>query len=102
MLPVDIPGFPYAGGTRTDFAALPIGINNVMLSQAIADAFKERLPEFSLNTPMKWRGDTVNTVTQGGIVGSFRDYRYGNDAHWILCAWASNLCVRNSAVSRHR
>lgn len=84
------------------FAALPIGINNVMLSQAIADAFKERLPEFSLNTPMKWRGDTVNTVTQGGIVGSFRDYRYGNDAHWILCAWASNLCVRNSVVSRHR
>lgn len=55
------------------FAALPIGINNVMLSQAIADAFKKRLPEFSLNTPLTWRGDTVNTVTQGGIVGSFRD-----------------------------
>lgn len=59
------------------FAALPIGINNVMLSQAIADAFKERLPEFSLNTPMKWRGDTVNTVTflLGnvflGLIGTF-------------------------------
>ena len=66
------------------FAALPIGINNVMLSQAIADAFKKRLPEFSLNTPLTWRGDTVNTVTQGGIVGSFRDYRYGDDAHWIF------------------
>ena len=44
------------------FAALPIGINNVMLSQAIADAFKKRLPEFSLNTPLTWRGDTVNKV----------------------------------------
>lgn len=84
------------------FATLPVGSNNVMLSQAIADAFKKRLPEFSLNTPMKWRGDTVNTVTQGGIVGSFRDYRYGNDAHWILCAWASGLYVRNSEISRHR
>lgn len=73
------------------FAALPIGINNVMLSQAIADAFKERLPEFSLNTPMKWRGDTVNTVTQGGIVGSFRDYRYGNDAHWIFMRLGEQL-----------
>ena len=34
------------------FATLPVGINNVMLSQAIADAFKKRLPEFSLNTPL--------------------------------------------------
>ena len=28
---------------------------------------------------MKWRGDTVNTVTQGGIVGSFRDYLMHSD-----------------------
>ena len=55
-----------------------------MLSQAIADAFKKRLPEFSLNTPLTWRGDTVNTVTQGGVVGSFRDYRYGDDAYWFF------------------
>ena len=73
------------------FAALPIGINNVMLSQAIADAFKKRLPEFSLNTPLTWRGDTVNTVTQGGIVGSFRDYRYGDDAHWIFMRLGEQL-----------
>lgn len=66
------------------FASLPIGINNVMLSQAVADYFKKRVPEFSLNTPLTWRGDTVNTVIQGGIVGSFRDYRYGNDAYWIF------------------
>ena len=73
------------------FAALPIGINNVMLSQAIADAFKKRLPEFSLNTPLTWRGDTVNTVTQGGIVGSFCDYRYGDDAHWIFMRLGEQL-----------
>ena len=40
---------------------------------------------------MKWRGDTVNTVTQGGIVGSFRDYRYGNDAHWIFMRLGEQL-----------
>lgn len=66
------------------FAGLPASYKNVMLSQAVVDAFKKRLPEFSLSTPLTWHGDTVNTVTQGGIVGSFRDYRYGNDAYWIF------------------
>lgn len=73
------------------FAASPIGIKNVMLSQAIVDAFKKRLPEFSLSTPLTWRGDTVNTVTQSGIVGSFRDYRYGNDAYWIFMRLGEQL-----------
>lgn len=66
------------------FSSLPIGDNHVMMSQTAVDYFKERYPEFSLNTPLAWRGDTVNTVTQGGAIGSFRTYRYGDNARWYF------------------
>lgn len=66
------------------FADLPAGQQHVMLSQGMVDGFKKRMPEFSLDTPLTWRGDTANVVTQGGIVGSFRDYRYGSNARWIF------------------
>lgn len=66
------------------FSKLPVGNQNVMLSRAAADYFKEKVPDFSLDTPLRWYGDSATIVTQRGIIGSFRDYRYGSDSRWIF------------------
>ena len=71
------------------FAAMPVGNdvtsgNYVMLSEGTADYYKERVPGFSLDTPLSWYGDTANVVTQCGMIGSFRSYRYGADAKWAF------------------
>ena len=71
------------------FAAMPVGNdvtsgNYVMLSEGTADYYKERVPGFSLDTPLNWYGDTANVVTQCGMIGSFRSYRYGADAKWAF------------------
>ena len=49
-----------------------------------ADYYKERVPGFSLDTPLNWYGDSTNVVTQCGMIGSFRSYRYGADAKWVF------------------
>ena len=71
------------------FAAMPVGNdvtsgNYVMLSEGTADYYKERVPGFSLDTPLNWYGDSANVVTQCGMIGSFRSYRYGADAKWAF------------------
>ena len=73
------------------FSALPVGERNVMLTQHLAELFKKRVSDFSLDTPLKWDGDTVNTVAQGGFVGSIRTYRYGADADWIFMRIDKNI-----------
>ena len=57
---------------------------NVMLSEGAADYYKERVPGFSLDTPLSWYGDSANVVIQCGMIGSFRSYRYGADAEWAF------------------
>lgn len=71
------------------FAAMPVGNdvtsgNYVMLSEGAADYYKERVPGFSLDTPLSWYGDSANVVIQCGMIGSFRSYRYGADAEWAF------------------
>ena len=69
---------------KRPFAAMPVrgdvtSGNYVMLSEGAADYYKERVPGFSLDTPLSWYGDSANVVTQCGMIGSFRSYRYGAD-----------------------
>lgn len=66
------------------FARMPAGENYVMLTEKAADRFKEKMPEFSLDTPMNWYGDSTEVVTQGGMIGNIRQYRYGADAQWFF------------------
>lgn len=66
------------------FAEMPTGTEDVMLSEDAVAAFKKKIPEFSLDTPMNWYDDSVNVVRQGGVIGSFRTYRYGGDARWYF------------------
>lgn len=65
---------------RHPFREMPAGENHVMLSQAVVDRFKKKMPTFSLDTPLSQPGDTVPTVMQYGTIGAFRTYRYGDDA----------------------
>lgn len=74
---------------KRPFAAMPVrgdvtSGNYVMLSEGAADYYKERVPGFSLDTPLSWYGDSANVVTQCGMIGSFRSYRYGADAEWAF------------------
>ena len=74
---------------KRSFAAMPVGNdvtsgNYVMLSEGAADYYKERVPGFSLDTPLSWYGDSANVVIQCGMIGSFRSYRYGADAEWAF------------------
>ena len=74
---------------KRSFAAMPVGSdvtsgNYVMLSEGAADYYKERVPGFSLDTPLSWYGDSANVVIQCGMIGSFRSYRYGADAKWVF------------------
>lgn len=66
------------------FAKMPADWNHVMLTEKAFNRFKEKLPEFSLDTPMSWYGDSTQVVTQGGMIGNIRQYRYGADAQWFF------------------
>lgn len=77
--------------SKRPFAKMPVGgaddyksSDYIMLSEDAILEFKKRVPEFSLDTPLSWYGDSVNTVTQSGMIGHFRTYRYGGNAEWGL------------------
>lgn len=65
---------------RHPFADMPADENHVMLTEKAVNHFKEKLPEFSLDMPMNWVGDSMQVVTQSGMIGNIRQYRYGADA----------------------
>lgn len=74
---------------KRPFVAMPVGSdvssgNYVMLSESAVLFFRKRVPDFSLDTPLSWYGDSANVVTQCGMIGGFRSYRYGADAKWIF------------------
>ena len=70
--------------SKRPFARMPADENHVMLTEKAFNRFKEKLPEFSLDTPMSWYGDSTRVVTQGGMIGNIRQYRYGADAQWFF------------------
>ena len=81
---------------KRPFAAMPVGSditagNYVMLSEDAVLYFKERVPGFSLDTPLNWYGDSANVVTQSGMIGGFRSYRYGADAKWVFRRMDENV-----------
>lgn len=69
---------------KRPFAAMPADNNHVMLTEKAFNYFKEKLPEFSLDTPLNWYGDSTHVVTQSGMIGNIRRYRYGEDAKWFF------------------
>ena len=69
------------------FATMPADGNHVMLTEKAVCDFKKKLPGFSPDTPLHWYGDSATTVTQYGMVGNIRTYRYGDDA----CAFYRRL-----------
>ncbi len=66
------------------FIALPVDNNHIMLTEAAILRFKEKMPGFSLDTPLKWYGDSSSHVTQFGKIENIREYRYGADARWFF------------------
>lgn len=69
---------------RRPFTEMPADENHVMLTEKAVNHFKEELPEFSLDIPMNWNGDSTRIVTQNGMIGNIREYRYGADAAWFF------------------
>lgn len=66
------------------FAAMPADNNHVMLTEKAFNYFKEKIPGFSLDTPLNWYGDSTHAVIQSGMIGNIRSYRYGEDAEWFF------------------
>lgn len=60
------------------FASMPVG-THVMLTEQAVRKFKKEMPEFSLDTPLRYYGDSTRVITQHGMVGNIRMYRYGAD-----------------------
>lgn len=83
--------FRMSDDPQRPFAKTPAGWNNVMLSQASFDRFREKMPAFSLDTPLSKYGDSTSVVTQGGKIEAFRTYRYGSDAAWFFYRMDENL-----------
>lgn len=69
---------------KRPFAAMPADNNHVMLTEKAFRYFKEKLPDFSLDTPLSWYGDSMPSITQSGMIGNIRSYRYGEDAEWFF------------------
>lgn len=68
------------------FASMPVG-THVMLTEQAVRKFKKEMPEFSLDTPLRHYGDSTRAITQHGMVGNIRIYRYGADQgafYWRL------------------
>ena len=52
---------------------------HVMLTEAVVERFRRKIPSFSLDTPLG-NGDSLTVIRQEGMIGNFRTYRYGDDA----------------------
>lgn len=66
------------------FAGTPADKYHGMLTQKAYESIKKDVPGFSLDTPLRWYGDSTRVVTQSGVIGNIRTYRYGNDAEWFF------------------
>ncbi|MCI1647417.1 MAG: ABC transporter permease [Bacteroides sp.] len=66
------------------FDKMPANDNSVILSEGAFDLFREEMPKFSRDTPLRWVGDSLYSVRQYGIIGRFRGWRYGADAAWCF------------------
>lgn len=73
------------------FAKMPA--EQIALSQTAIDRFRERIPDFSLDTPV-YNGDTTNLMPQAGRIGTFREYRYGSKASWFFTRLDENIIKR--------
>lgn len=82
---------------RRPFAEMPADGKHVMLTEKVFNRFKEKLPEFSLDTPMRWSGDSVNVITQFGRIENIRTYRYGDDARWYFSRLDENRIKKEVA-----
>lgn len=76
--------FRFHEDSERPFAVMPTGDNHVMLSEEAVNKFRERIPTFSLDTPLRYFDDTTNVVRQEGVIGAFRTYRYGDNARWFF------------------
>lgn len=88
--------FQFSEDSQRPFAEMPTG-DNVMLSETAVRCFKLRVPNFSLDTPLSYYGDSTSVVKQGGEIGAFRSYRYGSDALWYFYRLDDNLVKKNYA-----
>lgn len=66
------------------FAAMPADPNHIMLTEAAIRRFQKKMPTFSLDTPLKWYGDSLSNVVQCGMIKPMRTHRYGADANWFF------------------
>lgn len=79
------------------FAGTPADRYHGMLTEKAFEYFKEKVPGFSLDTPLSWYGDSTHVVTQSGVIGNIRSYRYGDDAEWFFQRLDENLIKQNYA-----
>lgn len=89
--------FRFSEDKQRPFAEMPAGADHVMLSEEAVRKFRERMPKFSLDTPMNYYGDSTSVVKQEGVIGAFRSYRYGSDAKWFFFRQDENLIKKNYA-----
>lgn len=89
--------FRFSEDKQRPFAEMPTGGDHVMLSEEAVRKFRERMPMFSLDTPMNYYGDSTSVVKQEGVIGAFRSYRYGSDAKWFFFRQDENLIKKNYA-----
>lgn len=83
------------------FAEMPAGDRYLMLSEASVRYFQEKMPEFSLDTPLfDGAGDSSNPITQKGVIGNYRTYRYGNDARSMFHRLDENVVKENFSNQR--
>lgn len=72
--------FRMSEDTKRLFTDMPTDGNHVILTEKAFKYFKEKLPDFSLDTPLTWYGDSANIITQSGMIGNVRSYRYGENS----------------------
>lgn len=81
------------------FADMPTDENHVMLTAEAFKYFKEKLPDFSLDTPLTWYGDSVNII-QSGMIGNVRSYRYGENSECFFQRLDENVIKKDYSDER--
>ena len=79
------------------FTGTPADKYHGMLTEKAFNYFKKKVPGFSLDTPLNWYGDSTHIVTQSGVIGNIRSYRYGSDVAWFFQRLDENLIKRDYA-----
>lgn len=76
--------FRFSQDAKRPFADMPADGRYLMLSRGAYEYYKDKYPQFSLDSSLGYGNEGDRKLKQSGVIGTFRTYRYGPEAAWFF------------------